>query len=172
LQGQVQSNLPIRVIRNLGASSRIAVSWVLDLPRFARPTAESGCPYKLYRCRRKAGSLRLRSGQALARFQRTRNDQGCESESSAIDVLLGVERGEHYGLVVNFGGVVVDGSGGLGAEVAVAGIEIERADVMGAVGAGKLHTTLDASDGVEAFHSFKCMGVGGDCKGTGVGRRR
>ena len=47
------------------------------------------------------------------------------------DVLLGVEGGEHYGLVVDAGGVLIDGSGGLGAEVAVAGIEVESADVMG-----------------------------------------
>ncbi|MFZ0899929.1 MAG: hypothetical protein WBW98_04095 [Candidatus Sulfotelmatobacter sp.] len=69
------------------------------------------------------------------------------------DVLLGVEGGEHYGLVVDAGGVLIDGSGGLGAEVAVAGIEVESADVMGAVGAGELHAAFDASDGVEAFHS-------------------
>jgi len=76
--------------------------------------------------------------------------------SGAPDVLLGVERGEHYGLVVDGGGVVVDGGGGLGAKVAVARIEIESADVVSAVGAGELHAALDAHHGVEAFHNFEC----------------
>jgi hypothetical protein len=55
--------------------------------------------------------------------------------------------------VVDFGGVLVDGGGGLGAEVAIAGVEIEGADVVGAVGAGELHAPLNAGDGVEAFHN-------------------
>ena len=74
----------------------------------------------------------------------------------APDALLGVEGGEHYGLVVDAGGVAVDGGGGLGAEVAVAGVEVEGADVVGAVGAGELHASLDAHDGVEALHRFEC----------------
>jgi hypothetical protein len=91
----------------------------------------------------------------------------------APDSLLGVERGEHYGLVVDGGGVHVDGGGGLGAEVAVAGVEIERADVMGAAGAGKLHAALDASDGVVSLHNFSVVAwrgkrahVGGAAKVT------
>src|SRR5208282_38645 len=78
------------------------------------------------------------------------------AESGAPDVLPGVEGREHHRLVVNAGGVLVDGGSGLGAEVAVAGIEVECADIVGAVGAGELHTALDASDGVEAFHKFEC----------------
>jgi hypothetical protein len=74
---------------------------------------------------------------------------------AAPDALLGVEGGEHYGLVVDASGVEVDGGGGLGAEVAVAGVEVEGADVVGAVGAGKLHASLDAGDGVEALHRFE-----------------
>jgi hypothetical protein len=66
----------------------------------------------------------------------------------AVDVLLGVEGGEHYRLVMNLGGVLVDGGGGLSAEVAVAEIEVESADVVGAVIAGELHAALDACDGV------------------------
>ena len=69
---------------------------------------------------------------------------------------MGVEGGEHYGFVVDAGGVAVDGGGGLGAEVAVAGVEVESADVVGAVGAGELHASLDARDGVEALHSSEC----------------
>jgi len=78
------------------------------------------------------------------------------AESAAPDVLPGIERREHDGLVVDAGGVLIDGGGGLGAEVAVARVEVERADVVGAVGAGELHSALDASDGVEAFHKFEC----------------
>ena len=51
----------------------------------------------------------------------------------AVDVLLGVEGGEHYGFVVDVGSVLVDGGGGLGAEVTVDGVEVESSDVVGAV---------------------------------------
>jgi len=75
------------------------------------------------------------------------------AESGAPDALLGVERGEHDGFVVDAGGVAVDGGRGLGAEVAVAGVEVEGADVVCAVGAGELHASLDAGDGVETLHN-------------------
>jgi len=55
--------------------------------------------------------------------------------------------------VVDSGGVLIDGGGGLGAEIAVAGIEVESADVVGAARAGKLHAALDASDGVVSLHN-------------------
>jgi hypothetical protein len=55
--------------------------------------------------------------------------------------------------VVDAGGVAIDGGGGLGAEVAVAGVEVEGADVMSAAGAGELHAALDASDGVVSLHN-------------------
>ena len=84
-------------------------------------------------------------------------------------MLLGVEGGEHYGLVVDFGGVLVDGGGGLGAEVAVARVEIERGDVVSAVRAGELHAAFDASDSVEAFHKFECSLLRVDGKARGVG---
>ena len=82
--------------------------------------------------------------------------------SGAPDALLGVEGGEHDRLVVDLGGVLVDGGGGLGAEVAVAGVELEGGDVVGAVGAGELHASLDARHGVEAFHSFECSLLAGE----------
>ena len=50
-------------------------------------------------------------------------------------------------------GVEIDGGGGLGAEVAVADVEVERADVVGASGAGELHASLDARDGVMSLHN-------------------
>jgi len=86
----------------------------------------------------------------LLRLLRSRNDKRF-IRSGAPDVLLGVEGGEHYGLVVDFGGVLVDGGGGLGAEVAVARVEVESGDVVRAARAGELHAAFDASDGVEAF---------------------
>ena len=55
--------------------------------------------------------------------------------------------------MVDAGGVAIDGGGGLGAEVAVAGVEVESADVVGAAGAGELHAALDASDGVVSLHN-------------------
>ena len=54
--------------------------------------------------------------------------------------------------MVDLGGVLVDGVSGLGAEVAIAGIEVESADVVGAAGAGKLHAAFDPSDGVVSLH--------------------
>ncbi|MGB8733694.1 MAG: hypothetical protein WCC99_20750 [Candidatus Sulfotelmatobacter sp.] len=81
---------------------------------------------------------------------------GGMEESAAPDVLLDVEGREHDGLVVDAGGVLVDGRGSLGTEVAIAGVEVECADVVGAVGAGELHAALDASDGIEALHKFEC----------------
>ena len=96
----------------------------------------------------------------LSRLRRARNDKTILTatrcaleESGAPDALLGVEGGEHYRLVVNAGGVAIDGGGCLRAEVAVAGIEIESADVMGAAGAGELHAALDAPDAVVPLHN-------------------
>jgi hypothetical protein len=71
-------------------------------------------------------------------------------------MLLGVERGEHDGLVVDLGGVLIDRRRGLGAEVAVARVEVESADVVSAMGAGEPHASLDAGDGVEALHRIEC----------------
>ena len=66
---------------------------------------------------------------------------------------MGVEGGEHYWLVVDRRGVEIDGGGGLGAEVAVVEVEVEGADVVGAAGAGELHASLDARDGVVPLHN-------------------
>ena len=76
-------------------------------------------------------------------------------------MLLGVEGGEHYGLVMGARGVEIDGGGSLGAKVAVTEVEVERADVVGASGAGELHASLDAGDGVETLHNFSVVSLGG-----------
>lgn len=70
-------------------------------------------------------------------------------------MLLGIEGREHDRFVVHARGMPVYGGGSLGAKVAVAGVEIEGADVVGAMGAGELHASLDAGDGVETLHSFE-----------------
>ena len=85
-------------------------------------------------------------------------------ELAVPEALLGVEGGDQDGFVVDFGGVAVDSAGGLSAQVAVAGIEVERAHVMGAVGACELHASLDARDGVKAFHNFECSLFAGNRK--------
>ena len=59
--------------------------------------------------------------------------------------------GDGWGFVVRFCGVLVDGGGGLGAEVAVAGVEIERGDAVVTVRAGELYAVLDAL-GAVGFH--------------------
>jgi hypothetical protein len=70
---------------------------------------------------------------------------------------------------MDFRGMLVDGGSRLGAEVAVAGIEVERGDVVGAVGAGKLHAALDASDGIEALHNLEFSPLGWNGKARGWG---
>ena len=57
--------------------------------------------------------------------------------------------------MVDAGGVAVDSRCCLGAEVAVVEVEVESADVVGATGAGELHASLDACDGVVSFHNFQ-----------------
>ncbi len=57
---------------------------------------------------------------------------------------------------MNAGGMAIDGGGGLSAKVAVAGIEIEGADVVRAASAGKLHATLNPHDGVMPLHNSEC----------------
>lgn len=62
--------------------------------------------------------------------------------------LLAVGGGNHQWFVVRFCCVIVDGGGGLGAEVAGVGIEIQRADAVGAARAVELHAAFDALDSV------------------------
>jgi hypothetical protein len=84
-----------------------------------------------------------------------RADRGVEAPLFTLhagEVRGGVEGGVGYGFVVDFGGVLDDSGGGLGAQVAKVGIEVEGADVMGAVGAGEPHASLDALDGVKPLH--------------------
>ena len=50
--------------------------------------------------------------------------------------------------MVRFGGVVIDGGGGLGAEVAGFGVKIQRADAVGTACAVELHAALDALDSI------------------------
>ncbi len=62
--------------------------------------------------------------------------------------LLTVGRRNYHGFVVRFGGVIIDGGSGLSAEVARFGVEIQRADAVGAARAVELHAALDALDSV------------------------
>jgi hypothetical protein len=91
-----------------------------------------------------------------------------EEDLHAGEVRGGVERRVGYGLVVDFGGVLDDGGGGLGSQVAEVGVEIERVHMMRTVGAGELHATLDALDGVKALHSLECSLFAGQGKERGV----
>jgi hypothetical protein len=73
--------------------------------------------------------------------------------------------------VVDAGGVAIDGGGGLGAEVAVAEVEVEGADVVGAAGAGELHASFDAGDGVMSLHNFSVVSSrGSDRHGGGAAK--
>ena len=69
--------------------------------------------------------------------------------SGAPDALLDVGGGDDSGLVVDLNGVLIEGGGGLGPEVAVLGVEVEGANAVRAVNARKLHTAcLDTLGGV------------------------
>ena len=57
--------------------------------------------------------------------------------------------------MVGFAGVIIDRGGGLGAEVAGLGVEIQSADAVGTVRARELHAALDALDSV-GFHWLNC----------------
>ena len=63
--------------------------------------------------------------------------------SGSPDELLDVGVGDNHGLVVNLGGMLIEGVGGLGAEVAVLEVEVKRADAVRAADAGELRTALD-----------------------------
>jgi hypothetical protein len=102
------------------------------------------------------------------------DDKSGERSLAAPGALLRVEGRKHHRLVVDAGGVAVDGGGGLGAEVAVAGVEVESADMVRAMGAGELHASLDAGDRVKALHRIqsslfiregKARGVSGEGNG-------
>ena len=58
--------------------------------------------------------------------------------------------------MVDAGGVLVNGGGGLSAQVAVAGVEVQSADVVGAVSAAELHAAFGAGDSVQALHRLEC----------------
>ena len=62
--------------------------------------------------------------------------------SGTPDALLRVEAGIHHRLVVGFGGVLVESGGSLGAEVAVASVEVERAHAVVAAHTGEAHAAL------------------------------
>jgi hypothetical protein len=74
-----------------------------------------------------------------------------EEGNLAPDALESVGGRNYHWLVMRFGGVIVNGGGGLGAKVSGFGIEVECADTVGAMRAGELHAALDALDSV-GFH--------------------
>jgi hypothetical protein len=63
--------------------------------------------------------------------------------SGSLDELLDVGVGDDQGLVVNLGGMLIEGVGGLGAEVAVLEVEVKRADAVRAADTGELRASLD-----------------------------
>jgi len=60
--------------------------------------------------------------------------------------------------MVRFGGVIVDCGGGLGAEIARLGVELESADGVGTMSAVELHAALDALDSI-SFHCLNCSPI-------------
>ena len=74
---------------------------------------------------------------------------------SAPDALLHVEGGNHHRLVVYLGRVMIQRSRSLGAEVAVAGVELRGGDTVFAADAGKLHAPCNPFNGVVS-HLIDC----------------
>ena len=81
--------------------------------------------------------------------------------SGSPDELLDVGVGDNHGLVVNLGGMLIEGVGGLGAEVAVLKVEVKRADAVRAADAGELRTALDPL-GCVVSHNTDCKSQGGE----------
>jgi hypothetical protein len=71
-----------------------------------------------------------------------RQPQG-NGHSGAPDALLDVEVGDSHGLLVDLGGVLIEGVGGLSAEVAVLEVEVEGADTVRAMDTSELNASLD-----------------------------
>jgi hypothetical protein len=69
----------------------------------------------------------------------------------APGALHAVGGGNHHGFVVSFGGVLVHGGGGLGAEVSGFGVEVEGADAVRAMSTDESHAALDPFDAI-GFH--------------------
>ena len=78
-----------------------------------------------------------------------RQPQG-NGHSGAPDALLDVGVGDSHGLVVDLGGVLIEGVGGLSAEVAVLEVEVEGADTVRAMDASELNASLDPLGGVRS----------------------
>ena len=81
--------------------------------------------------------------------------EGLLTERLAPAALHSVGGRNYHRFVVRLAGVIVDRSGGLGAEISGFGVEVQRADTVGTVGAGELHSALDALDSV-GFHWLDC----------------
>jgi hypothetical protein len=57
---------------------------------------------------------------------------------------------------MDVGCVLIDGGCGLSAEVTIAEVKIEGADMVSAAGAGESHAALDARDGIVSLHNSEC----------------
>jgi len=64
---------------------------------------------------------------------------------------------------MGLGGVVVECGRGLGAKISGFGVEVEGADAVRAMGAGKPHAVLNALDSV-GFHWVDCKSSEGGCR--------
>lgn len=76
-------------------------------------------------------------------------------ESRPPDTLLNIEGRKHSGLVVCVGSVPIDSRSGLGAEVAVPIVEIERTNTVFAADTLELYSPFDPIGGV-VIHAFNC----------------
>jgi hypothetical protein len=89
----------------------------------------------------------------------------------APDALLHVERRDGHRFVVDFGGVLIERGGGLGTEVAVAGVKVQCGNTVVAMSAGELHASGDAFGGVVS-HCNDCSGRSAGSESTAVEGRR
>jgi hypothetical protein len=73
-----------------------------------------------------------------------RERTGLRAPSGVPDALLDLSGRDDRGLVVDLGGVLIEGGGGLSAQVAIPEIEVEGADAVRAADAGELQASHDS----------------------------
>ena len=74
--------------------------------------------------------------------------------SVSPDELLDVGVGDNHGLLVNLGGMLIEGVGGLRAEVAVSVVKIERINAVFAADTLELYSPFDPIDSVVTHGSI------------------
>ena len=117
------------------------------------------------------GGARGRRSHVTEKFVSTVLQLAGFGESLAPGALLTIGRGDYHGRRVRFAGVIINRGRGLRAEVAALGVEVQCADAVCTLGAGELHSALDALDLI-GFHWPNCSPSAGGSGYALVGQLR